>query len=115
MSTTINTLNIANLALRQGLDDVDCFDAFDNGPPGRRLQEVKLARHLKGPWQTNIFSPACERLLRGHSAMCATEVTQPSPARCPTGGLAGPDFPRGSFLMSADTFRADSRPGINKT
>jgi integrase len=33
----------------------------------------------------------------------------------PTGSLAGPEFPGGSFLMSPDSFRADSRPGINNT
>ena len=50
-----------------------------------------------------------------HYAMSATEVRQPSPARWQRGLSRARNVPRGSFLMSADTFRADSRPGINDT
>ena len=95
MSATINILNNATLAPRQRCDDLDCLDALENGPPGRRPsapQEVKLARHLKGPWQTNIFSPAFKRLLRALSHVrhrSYATITGP----VPNGGLARPGFP----------------------
>jgi hypothetical protein len=43
MSATINILNNANLALRQSWDDLDCLDALDTGPPGRKRKAPTLA------------------------------------------------------------------------
>jgi hypothetical protein len=95
MRASINTLDSANIALRQSWGDLDCPNALDSGPPGRRPsapQEVKLARHLKGPWQTNIFSPVFKRLLRAlNHVRHRSYATITGPVF--NGGLAGPDFP----------------------